>query len=39
MKEYGRLDPTIDPIKSIYQIYLICIVFPFIRSRSNLALV
>ena len=30
---------TIDPIKSIYQIYLICIVLSFLRSRSNLALV
>jgi hypothetical protein len=30
--------PAIDPIKSTYQFYLICIVLPISRSRSNLAL-
>jgi hypothetical protein len=30
--------PTIDPIKSTYQFYLICIVLPIPRSRSIIAL-
>jgi hypothetical protein len=38
MKGYGRLNPTIDPIKSTYQFYLFASFLPIAMSRSNLAL-